>query len=80
MKITGLDGLINFYDFLQKKKIRYATFCDRDDCVTILVCIMRHRIEVDIFEDHIEYSIFSGNEGVEDDQQALFDLIARYKD
>jgi hypothetical protein len=32
-------------------------------------------VEVDFFEDHIEYSVFDGNEYVLDDQKALFDAI-----
>ena len=32
-------------------------------------------LEVEFFEDHIEYSVFTGDESVLDDQKQLFDLI-----
>ena len=33
------------------------------------------RLEVEFFEDLIEYSVFTGDESVEDDQVKLFDLL-----
>jgi len=36
------------------------------------------RIELDFFADHIEYSIFSGDESVLDDEKALFEIIASH--
>jgi len=37
-------------------------------------------VEVYFFEDHIEYSVFDGNEYVLDDQKALFDAIEDFVD
>ncbi len=36
------------------------------------------RMEVDFFKDHIEYSIFSGDESVEDDVPKLLGMIADF--
>jgi hypothetical protein len=40
--------------------------------------LVGQRVEVDFFEDHIEYSVFDGNEDVLDDQKALFDAIEEF--
>ena len=39
------------------------------------ITLLGKRLEVDFFEDHIEYSVFSGNEDVLDDVPALIGMI-----
>jgi hypothetical protein len=47
----------------------------RDDAITVAVDMPGVRLEVDFFDDHIEYSVFEGDESVFDDQERLFALI-----
>ena len=49
--------------------------CPRDDASTWRFDLVGVRLEVEFFEDHIEYSVFTGDESVLDDQKQLFDLI-----
>ena len=37
--------------------------------------LVRNRVEVEFFVDHLEFSVFSGNEDVSRDEKALHDLI-----
>jgi hypothetical protein len=40
----------------------------------VTLALVGKRIEVDFFEDHVEYSIFTGDESVEDDVDKLLAL------
>ena len=44
----------------------------------VTITIIGARIEVDFFDDHIEYSVFRGSEDVLDDQHALFEMIRAF--
>ena len=45
------------------------------DAIGVTFATVGHRFEVDFFEDHFEYSVFTGNEDVEDDEKKLFAMI-----
>ena len=47
-----------------------------------MVCytLVGARIELDFFDDHIEYSIFTGDESVLEDQEKLFGMINHWRD
>jgi hypothetical protein len=48
----------------------------RPDCILVTVTIVGLRIEVSVFEDdHIEYSLFEGNEDVLGDVTKLYELF-----
>jgi hypothetical protein len=47
----------------------------RYDAITVAVDMPGIRLEIDFFDDHIEYSTFEGDESVFDDQDRLFALI-----
>jgi hypothetical protein len=47
----------------------------RPDSLMVTYTLLGARVELDFFEDHIEYSVFTGDEFVLDDQKALFDAI-----
>ena len=41
----------------------------------VTLTVVGARIEVDFFDDHIEFSVFEGDESVEDDSDKLFRII-----
>jgi hypothetical protein len=45
--------------------------------VTALIFLPGKRIEVSFYEDEVDYSIFSGDESVEDDFGKLFTILER---
>ena len=50
----------------------------RDDAMMVEIHLVGIRLEVEFFDDHIEYSLFTGDESVEDDQKKLFDLLIEH--
>ncbi len=78
MKIHGFDGTVNFLEFLASKKIIHKIRYSGTKSLIIEFNVLTKRVEVDIFEDHADYSVFSGTEDVEDDIPALFELIAEH--
>jgi hypothetical protein len=75
MKLSGLQDLLPFLNFLRKEKIWYKLDCCREDAIMVTLTVVGARIEVDFFDDHIEFSVFSGDESVEDDPDLLFRII-----
>jgi hypothetical protein len=47
----------------------------RPDSIMVSFTLVGLRAEVDFFDDHIEYSLFKGDESVLDDQAALIALV-----
>jgi len=80
MQLTGIHDLTPFLSYLDKYNSSYRIERDRDDSVMVCITLVGHRIEVDFFDDHIEYSIFEGSEEVELDQERLFGLLKKYLD
>jgi hypothetical protein len=77
MKLTGIKDLISFLQYLQdiSKAPWYRLYSSRYDALMVEVDIVGIRLEVEFFDDHVEYSVFEGDESVLDDQQRLFALI-----
>ena len=75
MKLRGLEDLLAFLNVLRKEKISYQLDCVRDDAIMVTLTVVGARIEVDFFDDHIEFSVFEGDESVEDDSDKLFRII-----
>jgi hypothetical protein len=77
MKLTGINDLLPFLNYL--RGIRdvpwYRVKHSRDDAITLEIYMPEIRLEIDFFDDHIEYSLFEGDESVFDDQERLFALI-----
>lgn len=76
MILNGLSDILKFLDFLRGKKIHFSLTQDRPDSIMVTFTLVGCRVEVDFFEDHIEFSYFTGDEGVHDDwklMQALLD-------
>ena len=75
MKLSGLNDLLAFLNFLKDQRIWYRVEHLRFDALTIEIHLVGIRLEVEFFDDHIEYSYFTGDESVHDDQVRLFELI-----
>jgi len=74
-RLRGIKDLIRFLNYLDHNKISYWLSHDRSDSIMVEITLLGKRLEVDFFEDHIEYSVFSGNEDVLDDVPALIGMI-----
>ncbi|HEX2137130.1 MAG TPA: hypothetical protein VHG30_14715 [Microvirga sp.] len=75
MKLRGLQDLLPFLNVLRREKISYQLDCIRDDAIMVTLTVVGARIEVDFFDDHIEFGVFEGDESVEDDPDLLFRII-----
>jgi hypothetical protein len=75
MKLRSLGDILAFVNVLRKEKISYQLDCVRDDAIMVTLTVVGARIEVDFFDDHIEFSVFEGDESVEDDSDKLFRII-----
>ena len=75
MKLTGLKDLLPFVNFLKDMRLTYRMDHWRFDALTVTVYLVGIRLEVEFFDDHIEYSYFTGDESVHDDQARLFEMI-----
>jgi hypothetical protein len=74
-ELRGLSDLLPFLNFLKAKGVWYVIQHLRDDAIMVTITLLGERIEVEFFDDHIEYSRFIGTEDVEEDQKLLFNLI-----
>ena len=76
--MDGLRRLLIFLNYLKEKRVHFELAHDRHDSVMVTITIIGARIEVDFFEDHFEYSVFRGNEDVEDDERSLLAMIETF--
>jgi len=75
MKLEGLKDILSFLQFLNQRKVQFVLSQERTDSIMVSFTLVGVRVEVDFFDDHIEYSLFTGDEWVLDDQAALVSLI-----
>jgi len=80
MELTGIRDLIAFLNHLRDSSISYTLAHDRADSVMVCYTLVGARIELDFFDDHIEYSVFTGDESVLEDQEKLFPMINHWRD
>jgi hypothetical protein len=73
--MDGLDRLLGFLAKLNKRGVSYSLSQHRPDTIMVTFTVVGARIEVDFFNDHLEYSIFTGNEDVEGDVTRLDRII-----
>ncbi|MCA0406726.1 MAG: hypothetical protein LCH39_11310 [Proteobacteria bacterium] len=78
MKLNGLPDLLKFLDFLRSKKIHFRLDQYRSNTITVTFTLVGCRVEVDFFEDHIEFSYFTGDEGVHDDWKLMQSLLEKH--
>ncbi len=75
MTLSGIKDLIPFLNYLDRQRIFYRLDHVRNDTIMVSFTLVGARIELDFFDDHIEFSVFTGSEAVEDDAEHLFGLI-----
>ncbi len=75
MKLNGIRDLLLFLNFLKDRSISYRIEHMRADSVMVTLTLVGIRIEVDFFDNHVEYSTFTGDERALDDQTRLFKLL-----
>ncbi len=76
--LNGIRDLIPFLAFLRQNKVWFQLDQVSDDAVMVTLTLVGARIEVYFFDDHIEFSRFTGDESVERDVGLLFHLIANF--
>ena len=80
MKFEGIKDLLPFLEFLSSRNVLFTLDQRRPDSIMVSFTLVGVRAEVDFFDDHIEYSLFKGNEEVLEDQDALVALIREQTD
>ena len=75
MTLNGIHDLLPFLNFLKDSSISFRLEHDRADSIMVCFTLVGARVELDFFDDHIEYSIFTGDEFVLEDQAKLFRMI-----
>lgn len=76
--MKGLQGLLDFLRLLRSKNIGYRLDHERDDAVMVTLNLVGVIVEVDFFIDRVEFSTFTGDERVSNDERALMQLIEEY--
>lgn len=77
-ELRGIRDIIAFTSYLREKNICHAFQQVADDYITVRVDILNSRIEVDFYEDHIEYNHFDGREDILTDQTKLFAMLRHF--
>ena len=75
MAFDRIKDILSFLDFLRSKRVMFRLDQMRPDSIMVSFTLVGLRAEVDFFDDHIEYSLFRGDESVLDDQATLIALI-----
>ncbi len=78
MEISGISDILKFLDFLRGKKIHFRLDQYRTNTIMVTFTLVGCRVEVDFFEDHIEFSYFTGDEGVHDDWAVMQGLLDKH--
>lgn len=67
--------LLRLLNTLNRKKLMFRLEQQTDDAVMVSFAFVGMRVEVEVFEDHLEFSTFEGDESVDSDEARLFKLI-----
>jgi len=79
MKLNGIRDIFSFLNMLEERRIFYRLDHNRSDAIMVSFTLLGARVELEFFDGHIEYSVFSGDESVSEDQAALFTIINDFK-
>ncbi|MGL4497044.1 MAG: hypothetical protein ACRCXM_06795 [Beijerinckiaceae bacterium] len=79
-QMRGLTGLLEFLEYLQRRKIWYTLAHLRNDSIMVTFTLVGYRVEVDFFDSGVEFSIFTGSEDVFTEEADLFALIDRVRE
>ena len=75
----GLPDLLPFLRYLREQRVFFKLDFLRDAALMVTLNLVGERIEIEFFQDHIEYSIFSGDESVKSDEKLIFEMIAQHQ-
>jgi hypothetical protein len=75
MKLTNLADIFEFLNFIKGKRIQFDIRHTFENGLTVLLYLPGLRLEVDFFDDRVEYNIFEGDESVQEDFEKLFKLL-----
>ncbi|MGO4523860.1 hypothetical protein AB4097_03245 [Microvirga sp. 2MCAF35] len=78
MQLTGIRDLLSFLNYLDKERIHYRLDHLREDSIMVSFTLVGLRVELDFFDDHVEFSFFKGSEEVETDTGLLAALIKEH--
>ena len=70
--------LLKLLSVLRKKNIMFRLEQQSDDAIMVSFAFAGMRIEVEVFEDRLEFSTFSGDESVDLDESRLYRLIEKH--
>ena len=76
--LNGIRDFLPFLNFLKQQKIWFHLEQVSHDAIMVTITLLGERIEVEFFDDHVEFSRFRGDESVERDVGLLFRLIANF--
>jgi hypothetical protein len=74
----SLVDLIKFLNVLKSKNIKFDLSQDRPESIMVTFTLVGCRVEVDFFEDHIEFSYFTGDESVHDNWKIMQSLLDKH--
>lgn len=75
MKDKTAERLLRILSFLRKKKIIFRMEQQSDDAIMVSFALVGMRVEAEVFEDRLEFSVFTGDESVESDESRLYALV-----
>ena len=75
MPKDGLQRVLDVLDLLRERNIEYKFDQQQPEAIMVTIALVGLRIEVEFFVDHLEFSVFKGNEDVNSDDEALIDLL-----
>ena len=73
--MTGLSRLLQFLDYLRSRGIQFYLGQGQPDGIMVSFALVGARVEVEFFEDHMDFSQFLGSEDVSSDENELRALI-----
>ncbi|MGL4973663.1 MAG: hypothetical protein ACRC56_00090, partial [Bosea sp. (in: a-proteobacteria)] len=76
LKLRGIRDLVPLLVFLKSKRQYFRLETTPANGVNVAIAMPGKRIDVEVFETHVEYRYFTGDEAVDDDQDWLFGMIA----
>jgi hypothetical protein len=75
MKLTDLADIFEFLNFLKGERISFDIRHTFHNGLTVLLYLPGLRLEVDFFDDRVEYNVFEGDESIQEDFEKLFKLL-----
>lgn len=73
--MNGLTRWSDFVAFLRNRGRSFYLKNTRPGSIMVVVSVPGERYEVEFFEDHAEWAVFTGDETSEDDFDALYERL-----